>query len=467
MPTCGQRNDDYLPNNLGLPITSASNVMEIQKALRLGKAPRVALVGSGGKTQTMFRLARELSKPVLVTTTTHLSLSQANLADQHHILRSDSDLPSVLNVIDNNGIVLLTGPEGPDERYIGVDGNILDRLLKVCDVNGWGLLIEADGSRQKPLKAPADYEPVIPTFVDTVVVVAGLIGVGKPLTEEWVHRPSIFQGLSGIVSGEPITLEGVSIVLNHPEGGLKNIPNNARAIAQLNQADNVERRSLSLKLAKKIVPPYHAAITTSMTTEEGPALAVHEKVAGVILAAGEARRFGKPKQVLEWRGLALVRRVAETAIKADLDPVIVVTGAYENEVTNALSGVRVQIVHNEAWKSGQSASLQAGVDQIPEHCGGVVFLLADQPWVTVELIRTVMDSHARGLAPIVAPLVDGDRANPVLFDRRVFTDLLEIKGDVGGRALFSRYPIEYVTWHDRNVLLDIDTQADFDQLMHS
>lgn len=442
-------------------------MIELRAALRLREAPRVAFVGSGGKTKTMFHLARELPGPVLVTATTHLGLNQAKLADQHHILNRGDDALKAFGSEMRQNVVLLTGPQVADKRLSGLDEDLLDSLFKICEAEGWGLLIEADGSRQKPLKAPADHEPVIPDFIDTAVVVAGMEGVGKPLTEKWVHRPDRFQKLTGIAVGEPITLEGVVRVLIHPEGGLKSIPFHARAIAQLNQADDDERRSICLRLAKEIVPPYHAAITTSMANNGDRVLAVYEKVAGVILAAGEAIRFGQPKQILEWKGTPIVRTVADTAIKAGLDPVIVVTGAYGAEVNAALDGLSVEIVHNEAWRTGQSSSLRIGIDQIPDLCGAVVFLLADQPRVTVELVRAVVDAHTLGLAPIVAPLVDGERANPVLFDRRLFVELLEISGDVGGRALFSQYPIEYITWHDRSVLMDIDTRADYDQLLDS
>jgi len=66
-----------------------------------------------------------------------------------------------------------------------------------------------------------------------------------------------------------------------------------------------------------------------------------------------------------------------------------------------------------------------------------------------------MDLH-----PIVAPLVAGQRANPVLFDRVTFPDLMALTGDVGGRAIFSKYPVKYLTWHDESLLVDIDTPED-------
>ena len=82
------------------------------------------------------------------------------------------------------------------------------------------------------------------------------------------------------------------------------------------------------------------------------------------------------------------------------------------------------------------------------------------------MIRALMDTHTASLSPIVAPLVRMDRrANPVLFDRDTFPDLLALEGDVGGRAIFSKHRVEYLPWHDERLLLDVDTEADYRRLL--
>ena len=108
--------------------------------------------------------------------------------------------------------------------------------MKRVSSNELPLLVEADGSRRLPLKAPAPHEPVIPEWVNTVVVVAGLSGLGKLLDPAWVHRPEIFAHLSGLELNAPVTSDGLINVLTHPQGGLKDIPYGARRVALLNQA---------------------------------------------------------------------------------------------------------------------------------------------------------------------------------------------------------------------------------------
>ena len=81
-----------------------------------------------------------------------------------------------------------------------------------------------------------------------------------------------------------------------------------------------------------------------------------------------------------------------------------------------------------------------------------------------EALRALVEQHTQELSPILAPLVNGQRANPVLFDRRVFKDLMALSGDVGGRKVFSKYQVAYLPWHDESLLLDVDTQEDLQRL---
>jgi molybdenum cofactor cytidylyltransferase len=95
----------------------------------------------------------------------------------------------------------------------------------------------------------------------------------------------------------------------------------------------------------------------------------------------------------------------------------------------------------------------------------VVYLLADQPHVSKELLSSLVELHATTFAPLVAPEVQGQRGNPVLFDRQTFPALFALEGDVGGRPLFSRYKAIRLPWHDPSILLDIDSPEDYRQLL--
>jgi molybdenum cofactor cytidylyltransferase len=304
--------------------------------------------------------------------------------------------------------------------------------------------------------------------------------LGKPLTNEHIHRAEIFSQLSGLPLETPVTPQAVVKVLTHPQGGLKNIPPQARRVVLLNQADSPELQSIGGSMARELSGHFDSALVGSL---QNSSLQTFEQTAGIILAAGEATRYGALKQLLDWKGKPFVRQVAETALNSGLEPVVVVTGFRAAEIESALSGLPVTIVHNPDYSQGQGTSIRAAIqallppslrDTSPiffengggrEGVGAAIFLLADQPQIPVEVIRALVESHGAKMQAILAPLVlEERRANPVLFDRDTFPDLLGLKGDVGGRAIFDRHRVEYLPWHDDILLLDVDKPEDYERL---
>ena len=454
-------------------------------ALRLHESPQIALVGSGGKTSWMFKLARALQlkyDSVILTTTTHLASWQLQFADHYRVVSGLADLPKDLKTLPQ-GLVLFTGPAELGERVTGLDIEDVTLLQEKARTAGFPLLIEADGSRQRPLKAPADYEPVLPDSIDGVVVVASLQGLDQRLNDKHVHRPEIFSELSGIALGARVSLIGLVRVLTDPNGGLKGIPKESRRIALLTQVDGAKMKAQASSMAEQMLGAYDAVLlgestpSTTLSPVLDPAayidfeihsakvIAAHERIAGVVLAAGGSTRFeGQLKQLLDWDGVPIVRQVTKNAILAGLSPVVVVVGADGPAVEAALSGLSVEIVQNSNWKAGQSTSVRAGIQALSEEVGAAMFLLVDQPQIPVTLMRALMEKHRKTLAPIVAPLIDDDRGNPVLFDCRTFSAFDDVEGDVGGRSIFSRFQVTWIPWHDSRMRLDIDTQADYLQL---
>jgi molybdenum cofactor cytidylyltransferase len=449
--------------------------MKLADALRIQPGESISFSGSGGKTSALITIARELDNPVIATTTTHFSTEQLGFADR--IVYSE-DVSNTLEFVGSaaSGIVLLIGGEESSNRVAGPSLDQLSEIYQHTQSRGINLLIEADGSRQHALKAPAAHEPVIPKFIDQAVVVAGLSALGRPFSSKYVHRVEEFGVLSELIEGDEITQESINRVLTSDLGGLKGIPKEARRICLLNQADDEHLQAKGKRLASSLKTSYDSVAVTStpkdpdsnrtyVTTHGMIVYGVYEPVSGIILAAGGSERMGKPKQLLPWKDTTLINYIVSTVIDSGLDNILVVVGASEDLIRNEIRDLQVNIVVNPNWEAGQSTSVQAGLAAVPKNTGSVIFFLVDQPHLSHTLIRSLIESHAETLNPIVAPLVVGQRGNPVLFDRNTFHDFLSIQGDSGGRQLFSRYQVSWINWHDEKILLDIDTDEDYHRLL--
>jgi len=193
------------------------------------------------------------------------------------------------------------------------------------------------------------------------------------------------------------------------------------------------------------------------------------QIAAVVLGAGASTRFGQCKQLLDWEGKPLLCHVTDVALEAGLGPVIVVLGCRAEDTRAALGDRPVQIVMNWRWAEGLSTSVQTGLAALLPEAEAAIFLQCDQPLITPDLLRALAARFEETGASIVHPTFEGQRGTPVLFARRLFPELAAVSGDEGGRSLMARYPEDITTVEvdDPDVLADIDTPADYQQLRAS
>jgi len=225
--------------------------MNLVDAIQPTLPARIAIVGGGGKTTAMFMLARQLPGLVWTTTTTHLGTDQLDLTDQHFIISGpeEIDIPR----LKSKRTTLITGLFTPDDRVKSPEPDVINEIVRIADQEAVSLVVEADGARSHPIKAPAEHEPVIPAWATTVIVVVGLSVLGKPLSSEWVHRAERFEALTGLQQGQPVSPDAIAAMLVSPMGGLKGIPKGARIIALLNQTEDEQTSQMAVSMVKTIL----------------------------------------------------------------------------------------------------------------------------------------------------------------------------------------------------------------------
>jgi CTP:molybdopterin cytidylyltransferase MocA len=180
------------------------------------------------------------------------------------------------------------------------------------------------------------------------------------------------------------------------------------------------------------------------------------RVAGLLLAAGEGRRLGRPKALVEIGGRTLAERGVQLLREGGADPVVVVTGA----VTVTLPGVLS--VHNPDWRSGMGSSLRTGLASLPGDCAAVVIALVDQPLIGSASVERLINSF-RASPGIVAAGYGGKRRNPVLIPRSLWADVAAAAdADQGARGFLQAHPdlITVVECGDIGRPDDLDTQED-------
>ena len=161
------------------------------------------------------------------------------------------------------------------------------------------------------------------------------------------------------------------------------------------------------------------------------------QLAAVVLAAGSSSRLHRPKQLLTLRGETLVHRAARLGLEAGANPVLVVVGAHGDAVARAVADLDVQLVHNPSWRRGMGTSLAVAVAALPADVVAAMCLLTDQIGVTTAHLSALIQRHRRQRADATFSRYDepGTRGPPVILDRKLFLQVVGLRGDRGARAV--------------------------------
>lgn len=244
--------------------------MLLVDALDAGRDKVIVLVGGGGKTTTMYRLARELADSgarVVVTTTTRINVPRPEEAGCTLVARDLEVLRSLVRDSLKLHQIVGVGYYIVDEGKLkGIPPEWVAELASLAD----HVLVEADGSAGRPFKAPADHEPVIPDSTDLLIAVVGVEAVGARLTREDVHRPERIEALTGLRPGEVITPAVVARVLLHPWGITKGRPRRSRTVALINKVDDERRLGTAREIGQLLVEGGIRRVVVASVRSEPP-----------------------------------------------------------------------------------------------------------------------------------------------------------------------------------------------------
>ena len=426
----------------------------------------ISVVGGGGKTSLIFRLAEELAeqgKKVIVTTTTHIAF------EPERPFARDGELNKVRENLRKYGYTVAACMEKREEKNWKKPENIqkssgthcsaseeqnkngklftgklqalpeeqLQELKKECDA----ILIEADGARRLPLKVPAVWEPVIPE-----------------------ESAAEFLGKS---SKEKITEEDIIRIAKSDQGLRKSVGHRGFRVF-LNKEDVLSDRNLPDKIVQRLRKYGIWAVCGSLKQD----------ISIVILAAGNSRRFGSNKLFFPIDGIPMYLHTLQKVLlvqkkmKHRISSVILVTQYPEIKKNAEALGARV--IWNPHPEEGISSSMKLGLLEVIKEkpqaqsfsaCrenNACLFLVADQPWIRCHTIEALIRMYTESEKGMAAAAKNGQPGNPCIFSGKYYPELLALTGDTGGKRVMRKYmqDVALLEVSDEKELTDMDIPPD-------
>lgn len=439
--------------------------MRLTDALGVQRGDVVSFVGAGGKTTAIVRLGYELMQDgwrVLASTTTRIGEDQLSLFPhavrwRSSLLRGDRELAGLLD--EHRFIFVYQDIRGSKAQ--GLPEETVSRLID--EMNADILLIEADGARRLPLKAPHPHEPAIPLDTTVVVGVAGLDAIGQPL-QDVLYNPEPVLERYGFKPDAPTQPAWVAQIMRDETLGLKNVPESARVVTLLNKADESTlvyargRRAAQIILRK---PGVSSVAVGAVQREKDPIFEVQQRVAAIVLAGGLSKRMGTSKPLLPWGRGTVIERIIQTLLPFKLAEIIVVTGYKSAEVEKAVESYPVRTAFNPIYVKGEMlSSLQAGLNAASPNIGAALVVMGDQPQMSPRVVHRVLRSGAYNIGAIVAPYYMDQRGHPLLIPQRFWSSILNLKKGAP-RDVINQHPITHVPIDNDSIIRDIDTPEQY------
>jgi molybdenum cofactor cytidylyltransferase len=193
-------------------------------------------------------------------------------------------------------------------------------------------------------------------------------------------------------------------------------------------------------------------------------------IAILILAAGSSTRMGTPKQLLTIQGKSLIRRLGEVAIASQAHPVVVVLGAYAEQIQPELCDLPIHVIHNAHWSDGMSTSIRCGIqflETLPMQLTAVILTVCDQPFLSTAVIDQLLAAYHAGDRAIIASEYMQTVGVPALFSRPFFPILSALNGTEGAKKVIRNYDEQVYRIPFPEGAIDLDTPEDYAAYLRS
>ncbi|MWB96916.1 NTP transferase domain-containing protein [Flavobacterium sp. GA093] len=188
----------------------------------------------------------------------------------------------------------------------------------------------------------------------------------------------------------------------------------------------------------------------------------------VILAAGNSSRLGQPKQLLVYKDTTLLKNTIAAASLVPDTTIVVVTGSNHELIEKEIHLTQVKIVFNPDWPSGMGTSISKGLTELlslEPNSQSCIFTVCDQPYISSEVFENLGNHYIETKKGIVASAYSGTLGTPVLFDKKYFKELAELKGQEGAKKIINSFLEDVVSILFEKGEIDIDTIEDYNNLI--
>jgi len=438
------------------------SLLSLTKSLELSDGDVFSFVGAGGKSSLIFTLARELQskefqKKVAITTTTKMALAQ--FTEEHQLIQINELSKEKLESTWAWGKIPVVYSSILNDKIVGIEEKCVEELSKIASI----VLVEADGARGMSFKHPRAYEPVVPECSNKMAIVIGLDAFNSRIEKVCFHPEQISKYFEDGI----LKLGSLRTLLYSDDGYLKCRRENRKIFLLVNKSDVAEEQPHAYLQCKML---YHPQIDKIFLTsaKNNSAKVVNnmaDSIGGIILAAGMSKRFGKNKLIAKVNSKMVLQHVIDACEKSKLDRIYIVVGHEAEKILSEMRTERCEFVKNEDYQMGMSTSLICGLRKA-ERLDAVMFILGDQPFVTHEVIDTLIEKYKQSCAQICVPYCKGIRRNPVIFSKPMFDKLYMVKGDKGARDVIDmNKELTYVTEFESEInFADVDTLDDVNEL---